>query len=179
MIGPVLENDGNRDTINMLDNAADIGQAKSSSSKNNRPFDMPQGHQTLIQSDYNGAIPSPVSYEPFTQTSYWERQEMRTQLPGLGVYYVVVFDRDGSGKIDKNNSRSSVNEGKFSLAVGETEDFSIRDYLVLLPYSWVKVKLFFNDYLSIFVAFIAIVLLVVMLPSIILIRRKKRKKVTN
>ncbi len=107
-----------------------------------------------------------------------ERQEIRTVLSGLGVYYVVVFDRDGSSKIDKNNS-SSINEGKFSLAVGETEDFSIQDYLKLLPYSWIKVKLFFDDYLSIFDAFIVIVFLVIILPSIISIMRKKRKKVTN
>ena len=93
----------------------------------------------------------------------------------------MVFDRDGSGKSDKNNSscNSSINEGKFSLAVGETKDFSIQDYLVLLPYSWIKVKLFFNDYLSIFAAFIVFVFLVIVLPSIILIMRKKRKKVTN
>ena len=63
--------------------------------------------------------------------------------------------------------------------MGETEDFSIQDYLVLLPYSWIKVKLFFNDYLSIFVAFIVFVFLVIILPSIILVMRKKRKKVTN
>ena len=91
LIGPVLENDGNKDTPNIFDNAVDVNQAKSSSINNNLPFGMPQGYQTLIQSDYNGAIPSPVSYEPFTQTSYWERQEIRTLLPGLGVYYVVVY----------------------------------------------------------------------------------------
>ena len=182
MIGPVSK-DGGNDTFAVFDNAVDVNQAKdgSSSNNNNLPFGMPQGYQTLIQSDYNGAIPPQVFYEPFTQTSYWERQEIRTMLPGLGVYYVVVFDRDVSAKIDKNNSssNSSINEGKFSLAVGETEDFSIQDYLVLLPYSWIKVKLFFNDYLSIFVAFIVFVFLVIILPSIILIMRKKREKVTN
>ena len=181
MIGPDLKDSGN-DTFAMFGNAVDVNQAKNGSSINsNLPFGMPQGYHTLIQSDYNGAIPSPVFYEHFTQTSYWERQEIRTMLPSLGVYYVVVFDMDGSGKSDKNNSSSdsSINEGKFGLAVGETEDFSMQDYLVLLPYSWIKVKLLFNDYLSIFVAFTVFVFLVIILPSTILIMRRKRKKGAN
>ena len=181
MIGPDLKDSGN-DTFAIFDNAVDVNQAKDgNSSSYNLPFGMPQGYHTLIQSDYNGAIPSPVFYEHFTQTSYLERQEIRTMLPSLGVYYVVVFDRDGSGKSDKNNSssNSSINEGKFGLAVGETEDFSMQEYLVLLPYSLIKVKLLFNDYLSTFVAFIVFVFLVIVLPSIILIMRRKREKVTN
>jgi hypothetical protein len=70
LIGPILENDGNKDTLNMLDNAVDVNQTKSNSNKNNRAFDMSQGYQTQIQSEYTGSIPSPVSNDLFAQTSY-------------------------------------------------------------------------------------------------------------
>jgi hypothetical protein len=69
--------------------------------------------------------------------------------------------------------------GKFSLAVGETEDFSLQDYLILLPYSWFILKLFFDDYLSIFVAVIVIVLLAMMLSAVILSIRKRTKRYAN
>ena len=169
LIGPLLKDNGN-DTFDMFGNSVNGSQAKlNNKSNSNIPFELPQGFQILKQTDYNGTIPSPTFYEPFTQTSYWERQEMRLQLPSLGTYYVIVSDNNS----DDDNS---INEGKFSLAVGETEDFSLQDYLILLPYSWIKLKLFFGDYLSVFAAVIGVAFLTIILPAIILSIRKKRKK---
>ncbi len=57
------------------------------------PFAIPPGMRALVV-DYNGPIPSSEFYEPFTQTSYWERQEIViNSLPSVGTYYLVVFDR--------------------------------------------------------------------------------------
>ena len=41
---------------------------------NEFPFNIPQGYRVLININYQGSIPSPVFYELFTQTIYWERQ---------------------------------------------------------------------------------------------------------
>ncbi len=170
LIGPLLKDNGN-DTFDMFGNSVNGSQAKiNNKSNSNIPFDMPQGFRILKQTDYNGTIPSQTFYEPFTQTSYWERQETRIQLSSLGTYYVIVSDNNN------NDDDNSINEGKFSLAVGETEDFSLQNYLILLPYSWIKLKLFFGDYLSVFTAVIGVAFLTIILPAIILSIRKKRKK---
>ena len=178
LIGPVLKDNSN-DTFGTFDNFVNVSQAKiNNKSSINLPFDMPQGYQILKQTDYNGTIPSPTFYEPFTQTSYWERQEMRIQLLDLGTYYVIVSDDRNTHK--SNSTNNSINEGKFSLAVGEKEDFSLQDYLILLPYSWIKLKLFFDDYLSVFAAVIGVVFLIIILPAIIILNiRKKRNKAAN
>jgi hypothetical protein len=140
----------------------------------NSSNDVPRGYQILMESDYQGKIPSPIFYEPFTQTSYWERQEIRTQLNNLGNYYLVVFNDNNDINMRNINSND---EWKFSLAVGEVEDFSLQDYVILLPYSWLKVKLFFNDYLSIFIALVIVVFFVMLLMLLIIL--KMRKKMGN
>jgi hypothetical protein len=78
------------------------------------PFAIPPGMRAIVI-DYNGQIPSSDFYEPFTQTSYWERQEMViNSLPSVGTYYLVVFDRS-----------LMEDAAKYTLAVGEIEDFSL------------------------------------------------------
>jgi len=127
------------------------------------PFTLPTG-MTAIVIDYNGPIPSSEFYEPFTQTSYWERQEIITNsLPSEGTYYLVVFDN------------SLVQDtGKYTLAVGEIEDFSILDFFTVIPSAWLDTKLFFEDYIT---PLIAISLLIAMSAVIVmvLIRRIKRR----
>ena len=57
------------------------------------PFAIPPAMRAIVV-EYNGQIPSSEFYEPFTQTSYWERQEIViNSLPSVGTYYLVVFDR--------------------------------------------------------------------------------------
>lgn len=126
-----------------------INDNKSTSSNNinyTLPFGIPTNYQILINKTYNDTLPSPTIYEPFTQLSYWERQEINSKLDKLGTYYVVVYNSYDDSDNNTQQQNSTIKFGKFSLAVGKIEDFSISDLLVLIPYSWISVKLFFNDY---------------------------------
>jgi hypothetical protein len=126
------------------------------------PFTIPPGMRTIVV-DYNGPIPSTEFYEPFTQTSYWERQEIiLNSLPSSGTYYLVVFE-----------SSPMQGVGKYTLAVGEIEDFSPLDFITIIPSAWLNTKLFFEDYLS---PTIAISLLVTILMIIIILTLKRVKR---
>ena len=123
------------------------------------PFAIPPAMRAIVV-DYNGQIPSSEFYEPFTQTSYWERQEVViNSLPSGGTYYLVVFDRS-----------LMEDAAKYTLAVGEIEDFSLLDFFTIIPSAWLDTKFFFEDYIS---PTIAISLLVVV-PSLITILRVKQ-----
>ena len=69
-----------------------------------------------------------VFFEPFTQTSYWERQVIRRKAPRDGTYFVAVWS-------------SSNQTGKYVLAIGEREAFGPGDILEL-PSVWWKVRIF-------------------------------------
>lgn len=123
------------------------------------PFAIPPGMRAIVV-DYNGQTPSSEFYEPFTQTSYWERQEIViNSLPSVGTYYLVVFDRS-----------LMEDAAKYTLAVGEIEDFSLLDFFTIIPSAWLDTKFFFEDYIS---PTIAISLLFVV-PSLITILRVKQ-----
>lgn len=68
--------------------------------------------------DSNGAPPQ-AFHEPFTETNYWIKQTIRFTAPVSGSYEIAVFDRGGS-------------PGKYVLATGEKERFTLRD-IVHLP----------------------------------------------
>lgn len=110
---------------------------------------------------YEKAFPGNEFYEPFGQVTYWERQELRTDIPNDGTYFIVVTD-------EKNQS------GKYSLAVGKIEDFSGENMLTLLPKAWLDTKLFVNDYTSIVVAF-GIFIAMGTLPVIVILKKRKMK----
>ncbi len=93
---------------------------------------IPQGG--IISYSYDRVISSEEFYEPFTQTTYWERQEIRITIPADGEYYLAVSDWQNV-------------HGKYSLAVGEIEDFGIIDFFTTLPLAWIQTKLFFEEYL--------------------------------
>lgn len=80
--------------------------------------------------------PRDTFYEPFTQTSYWTKQEIRVILPNDGQYFLVVYAHDVS---------ELVASSKFTLAVGEIEDFAPLDFITVLPSAWLKTKFFFED----------------------------------
>ena len=86
--------------------------------------------------NYEKNFPGDEFYEPFGQITYWERQELKTEIPVDGTYFLVVMD-------EKNQS------GKYSLAIGTIEDFSLVDFFTILPKAWIDTKLFVNDYNSI------------------------------
>lgn len=141
-------------SYSVLEYAHDIGDL---------PFPIPPGMKAIVV-HYNGPIPSSEFYEPFTQTSYWERQEIViSSLPSAGAYYLVVFDRS-----------IIQDERKYALAVGEIEDFSPLDFFTVVPSAWLDTKLFFEDYVS---PTIAISLLVALPASItiLLVKRVKRR----
>ena len=67
------------------------------------PFSLPQRTEATVV-DYTGIIPSTEFYEPITQTSYWERQDVVIDnLPASGTYFVVIFDRNIIHDIKDNN----------------------------------------------------------------------------
>jgi hypothetical protein len=172
LIGPKTKNDNsNNQGLIILVSPSNSVTINKSNTVNTLPFHIPSGYQIITRVDYQGITPSPIFYEPFTQTSYWERQALKTTLQDTGIYYIVVMNN--MDNVNKNN------EGKFSLAVGEVEDFSLADLFTLLPYTWIKVNLFFNDYLRIFVAAIIFVFIVIILPIIVIYMRKRREKIIS
>ena len=152
---------------------SDYNTDNNNNNNNSFPLGIPTNYQSIINQDYNDTLPSSTFYEPFTQTSYWERQEVNAKLNKLGTYYIVVYNGNNSGN-NVHTQNSLVDFGKFSLAVGKVEDFSILDFLVLIPYSWINVKLFFNDYLSLAFGVSVFVLLVIVLPILIILRRRRK-----
>ena len=54
--------------------------------------------------------PAPTFYEPFSRTSYWERQERRVTLPSDGRYVVAVWHPDDQA-------------GRYTFVIGEKEKF--------------------------------------------------------
>ena len=92
--------------------------------------------------------------------TYWERQEVRTEIPADGKYFIIVMD-------EKNQ------KGKYSLAIGTIEDFSGGDFFTILPKAWLDTKLFVNDYLSIGILFFTLVSIPA-IPISITIRKRKR-----
>ena len=110
---------------------------------------------------YENGFPGKEFYEPFGQVTYWERQELRTEIPKDGTYFIVVTD-------EKNQS------GKYSLAVGEIEDFSGENMFTLLPKAWLDTKFFVNDYVSIVIAF-GIFLAMCSVPVIAIFKKRKSK----
>ncbi|HKR73711.1 MAG TPA: hypothetical protein VJR94_06325 [Candidatus Nitrosocosmicus sp.] len=153
-----------------------INENKSTSNNNindTLPFGIPTNYQIMINKNYNDTLPSPTIYEPFTQTSYWERQEINSKLYKLGTYYIVVYNSYDNSDNNVQQQNSAVKFGKFSLAVGKVEDFSILDLLVLIPYSWLSVKIFFNDYWSLTLGITIFVSLVIVMPIVLILRRKR------
>ena len=115
----------------------------------NFSYYLPDGFDAYVF-DYNGVIPSTEFYEPFGQVTYWERQEINFDFPVDGTYYLAVFDEKSSF-------------GKYALAVGTIEDFSMYDFFTILPYAWLETKIFTNDYTS---AIIAIAIFIAILSII-------------
>mgnify|MGYP003305604783 FL=1 len=112
------------------------------------PFALPDGYQAIVF-DYDGKSTDNVFYEPFTQVNYWERQEIRTESINPGTYYLAVFD--------------TTENGKFTLAVGEIEDFSKANFFDSFVRAWFETKIFFNDYLT---AVISIIIVVIVFAGI-------------
>jgi hypothetical protein len=75
-------------------------------------------------------------FEPFTQTTFWERQDVELTLAEAGTYYLAVVVPEGA--INPGGS------GKYVLAPGLEEDFGLSDY-VAIPVDWVKARVFWEQ----------------------------------
>ena len=107
---------------------------------------------------YEEGFPGNEFYEPFGQVTYWERQELKTEIPADGKYFIVVMD-------EKNQN------GKYSLAIGTIEDFSGADFFTILPKAWFDTKIFVNDYASIGIFFFVLISIFT-IPILMLLRKK-------
>ena len=125
---------------------------------NNASFESKLNAEKFL---YEGKFPGNEFYEPFGQMTYWDRQEVRTEIPADGEYLIVVMD-------EKNQS------GKYSLAIGTIEDFSGENFFIILPKAWFDTKLFVNDYLSIGILFFALIAIPSILTLIVFRKRSKR-----
>ena len=125
---------------------------------NNASFESKLNAEKFL---YEGKFPGNEFYEPFGQVTYWDRQEVRTEIPADGEYLIVVMD-------EKNQS------GKYSLAIGTIEDFSGENFFIILPKAWFDTKLFVNDYLSIGILFFALIAIPSILALIVFRKRSKR-----
>lgn len=67
---------------------------------------IPEGAGALVIEPPAG--PAPTFYEPFSRTSYWERQEQRVTLPASGHYVVAVWHPEGE-------------IGRYTFVIGEQE----------------------------------------------------------
>lgn len=76
-------------------------------------------------------------FEPFTQTNYWEKQQLELVAPVDGDYYLVVFDPAGKGD-------------KYLLSIGEKESWGLKD-LGKFPAIWWKVRVFAEKKISTYV----------------------------
>jgi len=125
---------------------------------NNTPFESQLNAEKFL---YEGKFPGNEFYELFGQVTYWERQEVRTEIPVDGEYFIVVMD-------EKNQS------GKYSLAIGTIEDFSGGDFFTILPKAWIDTKLFVEDYASIGIL-VLVLTLILIIPTLVIVRRRSHR----
>lgn len=97
------------------------------------PFPEIQPEKIQIPSGM-GAVTLPwqdkeVFFEPFTQTRYRMAQELRLDLPG-NTYWLAVYQPGDGG-------------GKYTLAVGEEEQWGIRD-VFSFPGMWFRTRWWFS-----------------------------------
>ena len=105
--------------------------------------------------------------EPFTQTTYWNRQTLQEPLSKAGTYYLVVF----------NLPQDTLQTGKYVLAVGNVEQFGPAD-LLTFPATYFHVRFFTGAGLPLW-SWIAIVLIILLIIGIISLRRRKRKPIPS
>ncbi len=91
---------------------------------------------------------SELFFEPFTQTSYWEKQELTITAPATETYYLIVF-----------SNKEKI--GKYVLGIGQEEQWGIKD-IIKFPKIWWEVRHFAEKKIStylILVLFLAIIII--------------------
>lgn len=115
--------------------------------KDEVPFKVPEGYNVVA---FPPSRTTPF-YQKFTQTSYNMGTTIRGEILEDGDYYVAIYSSDKSGN--------------YSLGVGEEEKFGFIDILKF-PYTYLRVKYFFNPAATILVI-LGIIFLIGSLTSII------------
>jgi hypothetical protein len=120
--------------------------------KDQIPFKAPEEYGVIV------IPPSPPEYffEKFTQTSYYLAQSIRGEIVEDGDYYIAVYSPDRGGK--------------YSLAIGEKEEWGFIDF-ILFPYMYLRVKYFFNPFATILI-FFGVILIIAGIIRFILKRRR-------
>ena len=102
------------------------------------PYSLPAGYGLLLSAESNPINQTtqspdlPTGFdEPWTQSSYWERQSLLNQLPQDGTYYLAVYSLTGQS-------------GKYALFVGDKPEAELRETLAF-PVTWVRLHLWFED----------------------------------
>jgi hypothetical protein len=95
-----------------------------------------QSEEGVIVKRYQGQR-TDVFFEPFTQTSYWEKQEVNIEAPSKGTYYLAVFSNQNQ-------------EGKYVLSIGRREQWGIND-LIRMPKIWWDVRIFTENIISTYI----------------------------
>lgn len=142
-----------KDEENFMPSFALIGKGMPESN-NVMPFTVPDDCGFAI---FNSGKKYGTYFEPYTQTIYIVRQEIRMKSPSTGEFYIAAYSPQGK-------------EGKYLIAIGEKDKFNFMDVLIF-PYLWLKVKYWFNPARAIS---IVIVLALVITGIIYYIRKKKR-----
>lgn len=94
------------------------------------PFAL-ESEEGAVVAPESGQGNARVFDEPFTQTSYWQRQTLRAELPADETYTIAVYDPRGRS-------------GKYILAIGAREVFSAGD-IANMPSVIRRVRDFVSD----------------------------------
>lgn len=123
------------------------------------PITPPKGMEAIAL-DYKGDIGSrAATSDGATMTSYWQGQEYSGTYPQSGPYYILVWDKQGRG-------------GKYIMSVGAQDEFGLFD-LIKFPYTWLKLNLWYGNWLGIIVA---LVVLAAIIAGIVWLVRAQRKR---
>ncbi|MGM0445627.1 MAG: hypothetical protein ACQEQH_04400 [Bacillota bacterium] len=90
----------------------------------------------VIVKKYSGQR-SGTFFEPFTQTTYWEKQEATITALSQGKYYLAVFSNQNI-------------QGKYVLSIGRKEKWGVYD-LARMPKIWWDVRMFTENKKSTYV----------------------------
>ena len=129
----------------------------------NYPYSLPNGLDVIVFEN-SLDLPSESFYEPFSATSYYQRQTVNFEIPRDDTYYMAVFEKPNSPE----NS-----DGRFALAFGTVEDWSPIDFVTTFPYSVISANLFFENYGTALIWILVYALIPII--AIYLITRKVRK----
>jgi len=120
-------------------------------------IEIPEGAGFIIVKSNLGE----AKYEPFTPASYYYLSDANIPVTETGTYYVGVFD--------------FVNEGKYGLAIGYVEKFSLSEW-ISIPISVTRIRLWEGQSL---VLVLAPIMLTVLFGLIALFLNKKTKNCLN